>query len=1530
MNILHISFQRTLQLLKVCLWISFLLLPQTVHSQTVYEEGDEFWDWRDQPTGSARGACGLALAWHAATRQGSDFKLNDVIVEDTLDDAMVPHQYTATCFMSYVDPVGVTISFESFAVLNCVVEVNAGDIRALQRVCFYEPKTSCPVDGNPIVISSGRKRQDAVDWISPLDARFSFVRHYTSEPHIQDPTAQGIGYGWSMPWFSTVRHRGYFDRNVFMGNDVMHAFNGYISTVPVSGDHGYRYDNRSSAEGGRHVLRHASGQKDIFQNFNSGLALLYERRWPDGYSIFVSNDTQGRITSLEDIHGQRAEFTWSEDVNPGLLGVDPGITEIIIDTEYNGISMTPDVRIDFEYISGGVRHPGLGFDDIDPARNSRVTVTEIGSGLVLSDSRYGYGIDWGERHLLTSVGDGRVDATGQPFDFASFGYGFPDGSTERRGVTSSHFGGAELTTIGGPIETTLGYDVTVTNELGKDTVYSFEEIAGMDRLVSVEGVSTVNCLPSNTTATYNSAGRIIERIERNGARTVMTRDSEGRILTRTEDADGLNPRVTTYTWTGKMRKPLTRTTAELQESFTYDADTLLTSYTQTDMLVGSPDNGKTRTWTYTYSTLPSGLKVLTSMDGPGLAADGVNDVTTYTYNARGQLLTTTDPNGLTQEVLAYGTSGQPTLIRDHQGFEWALEYDLAGRLLKSTFEPGTLNEETTYTYDIIGQMLSSTDPLGRTWNYTYDEARRLTQITAPSGDTIGFDHDAMGNITRTTYSDATATIAYLEETQYDELGRILQAIGSNGQTTSFSHDVEDNLATITDATSLTTTNSYDALNRMSQIVDRANGTTAMAHDVDNQMTSYIDPRGIETAFDFNGFGDLIREVSADRGTMTYSYNNRGMVTSMTDGRGVVTNYAYDDGGRLVSKTFPADPSLDQIFTYHSDPAQPHNLGSLASVTDQTGQTSYSNDPTRGAFFEDLRQIGSAQYSTTYTSDAGGQTTQMDYPSGSQLLFSYDADGDLTGLQWQAFDPVFNSYAAPVDVVSGLTYKPHGPLTSLTYGDGGVMTASYDSSYRLTGLTDTRSGTTLRDETYNWTNRNNLGGVTDNLNPAQGQSFTYSNREFLASADGTWGDFDWLYDSVGNRTEQMSLVAGTPLVDVYSYWPDTNQLDSVLLSTGVERRFTYDGAGNVIATNRGALAHSYTYDAANRMSSFAVNGVVQAQYQYNSLGQQVVRHLTAAGQTIHSVHDALGNRIAEYDYDPGTGTSTLIREYIWAGGMIVGVVENGTLYFVRTDHIGRPVFATDDAGVKVWEATYLPFGGVHTSTGPNSALRFPGQWFQSETGLHQNWMRDYDPTTGRYMQADPLGLVDGASIYGYALQNPGRYVDPRGEFTITDAVRSLIKQGKDVTKESMFEEWLRLERAYQQWQAGLPECPCEVEFGVDYSGETWRGLRPMGRRENSYHPGANLFSMRSQPNDFGAGVQCVYNSDGTLVLPSQHREVVRGNMQDRSGAIDRYSPELTNPTSIVKHLQHDVVPYDLAGELNRFDEYFTVRPLFPNQ
>ena len=113
--------------------------------------------------------------------------------------------------------------------------------------------------------------------------------------------------------------------------------------------------------------------------------------------------------------------------------------------------------------------------------------------------------------------------------------------------------------------------------------------------------------------------------------------------------------------------------------------------------------------------------------------------------------------------------------------------------------------------------------------------------------------------------------------------------------------------------------------------------------------------------------------------------------------------------------------------------------------------------------------------------------------------------------------------------------------------------------------------------------------------------------------------------------------------------------------------------------------------------------VQAEYLYNARGQQVARRLTQTGQTIHSVHDLDGNRIAEYDYDEALQISTLIREYVWMDDRPVAVVENDTLYSIRTDHIGRPVFATNDVGVKVWQATYLQFWrGAYVERNPDGA------------------------------------------------------------------------------------------------------------------------------------------------------------------------------------------------------------------------------------
>ncbi len=142
--------------------------------------------------------------------------------------------------------------------------------------------------------------------------------------------------------------------------------------------------------------------------------------------------------------------------------------------------------------------------------------------------------------------------------------------------------------------------------------------------------------------------------------------------------------------------------------------------------------------------------------------------------------------------------------------------------------------------------------------------------------------------------------------------------------------------------------------------------------------------------------------------------------------------------------------------------------------------------------------------------------------------------------------------------------------------------------------------------------------------------------------------------------------------------------------------------------------------------------------------------------------------------PDGTTGVVAKEYIWLPGagyagtdLPIGVVDvagsaTPELLYVHADHLGRPIRLTGPAKVTAWAVEWLPWGGVHSITGSETLnARFPGQWFQVESGLHYNWHRHYDPSIGRYTQPDPLGFVDGPSLYAYARNAPGEFVDPDG-------------------------------------------------------------------------------------------------------------------------------------------------------------------------
>jgi RHS repeat-associated protein len=120
-----------------------------------------------------------------------------------------------------------------------------------------------------------------------------------------------------------------------------------------------------------------------------------------------------------------------------------------------------------------------------------------------------------------------------------------------------------------------------------------------------------------------------------------------------------------------------------------------------------------------------------------------------------------------------------------------------------------------------------------------------------------------------------------------------------------------------------------------------------------------------------------------------------------------------------------------------------------------------------------------------------------------------------------------------------------------------------------------------------------------------------------------------------------------------------------------------------------------------------------------------------------------------------------------------------LYYYHNDHRGTPQVLTDSSGAVVWRATYDPFGQatVTVNTITNN-LRDAGQYFDSETGLHYNWFRYYDPKVGRYISSDPIGLKGGLNTYLYARANPLRYTDPLGLASLQLPSNGNIWSGSD--------------------------------------------------------------------------------------------------------------------------------------------------------
>lgn len=205
--------------------------------------------------------------------------------------------------------------------------------------------------------------------------------------------------------------------------------------------------------------------------------------------------------------------------------------------------------------------------------------------------------------------------------------------------------------------------------------------------------------------------------------------------------------------------------------------------------------------------------------------------------------------------------------------------------------------------------------------------------------------------------------------------------------------------------------------------------------------------------------------------------------------------------------------------------------------------------------------------------------------------------------------------------------------------------------------------------------------------------------------------------------------------------------------------SYTANGNISGiTVGGSATFSGSYNAANRLSSLA-GASSSATAVYNGAGQRFSK--TDSGSPGIYYGYGLSNELLE---EQNNGTVT---DYIYVNGRPIGLfIDNGTsgtVYYTHTDLLGTPQLVTPSTGATTeWATLYQPYGTTTTPVGSiNQNLRLPGQYADWEDGFYYNLNRDYIPATGRYAQADPIGLAGGANPYRYADGNPETYTDTWG-------------------------------------------------------------------------------------------------------------------------------------------------------------------------
>ncbi|MBL4660411.1 MAG: hypothetical protein JKY19_08645, partial [Alcanivoracaceae bacterium] len=765
--------------------------------------------------------------------------------------------------------------------------------------------------------------------------------------------------------------------------------------------------------------------------------------------------------------------------------------------------------------------------------------------------------------------------------------------------------------------------------------------------------------------------------------------------------------------------------------------------------------------------------------------------------------------------------GNPRMVTDMHGNKTATAYSSFGEALVTATSLGSKSTTNKAWCTSVGSpqycpsnasiMVTNTPIVGAKSKKYLDvmgrEVRSQAQDFIGNWTTVDTSYDRLGRTvqqsepyTRLASNNATNTQAYYTSTEYDDLDRVVKIISP----TRCIEDVSDPTRSCTNEAIVTTT-SYQNLNVAT--TNPRGQTTTQYFDVSGKITSSKDAKNVSVYYEYDANGNLNKTSGPlsiitmtyddfgrkktmddpDKGNWTYKYNALGEKREQSNINSNEKAY-YDIRGRMFYRSNSDEVSLWEYDSIHDGLLAseysvkgyiPNSLTNIAQIKHFTYDSLKRPSLTTNTIY-DGEQSGSHSYSTEITYDEYGRVFQSFDATGNGVMNEYNTYGfkyltrdAANGINGQVYHEVLNTDSRG-NVISEkyydtfYSYKSHEPQTgflkNIITNTGGITVQDLSYGFDEIGNLIRRTDFTVR----NNTNNDNITETFDydDLNRLKNEYLDY-----IATPEARY-----FYDSSGNLTQKDGLVLN---------YAQTGNAGPHAVTSTVDNTYYYDTVGNV--TSRiGTDPATFAYTSFDKPHTIVANGW-QAEIAYGASRSRYIRKdIKGSSRITHY----LGS--VEYIYENGT---TRAKRYI--GNLVINIDEDSDsrnswdFRFLLKDHIGsthtivdRFGNASDNMSFNAWgqrrvppvldgepghNYSIIPINTVWTQLGASiddSTNRgFTGHEHFDQVGIiHMNG-RIYDPTIGRFLQADPIIQdpynTQSLNRYSYVMNNPLSHTDPTG-------------------------------------------------------------------------------------------------------------------------------------------------------------------------